>query len=262
MPPKKSLGQHWLTDEAALQAVVAAANLTKTDTVLEVGPGLGSLTTHLTKVAQQVIAVELDDDLAADLPAKFTNTNLTVVNDDILNFDLTSLPIGYKVVANIPYYLTANLLRTLAESANPPAIMALLVQKEVAQRIAAAPGDMSLLALSLQLDYKPILHRVVPASLFTPPPKVDSQIIALHRHAVPSLSGPDRKVFFRLAKAGFGERRKKLRSSLAGGLKLTKPEVDKLLKSANLAADARAQELSLADWGRLYQAFTKSLVKQ
>src|SRR5947209_7653215 len=139
---KKSLGQHWLKDEATLEAICEAANLTKADTVLEVGPGLGDLTRQLLNRAGKVIAVEIDKDLVAWLPA---HNNLEVVQDDILKFDLTELPVDYKVVANIPYYLTSNLIRILSESPNPPQTVVLLVQKEVAERLVAPPGQMSIL---------------------------------------------------------------------------------------------------------------------
>jgi 16S rRNA (adenine1518-N6/adenine1519-N6)-dimethyltransferase len=131
MNPKKSLGQHWLTDEVSIKAIAAAGELSKSDTVLEVGPGLGSLTRELVKTASSVIAVELDELLAEKLPSAVKADNLKLVKGSILEFDTTSLPQGYKVVANIPYYLTSNLLRVLSESPNPPARMVLLVQKEV-----------------------------------------------------------------------------------------------------------------------------------
>ncbi|HLB40661.1 MAG TPA: 16S rRNA (adenine(1518)-N(6)/adenine(1519)-N(6))-dimethyltransferase RsmA, partial [Candidatus Babeliales bacterium] len=170
--PKKSLGQHWLKDEPTLSYIANSANLSATDTVLEIGPGLGTLTRHLLDRAKEVMAVELDEALAQKLPS---HEKLQVVQADILKFDLTKLPPGYKVVANIPYYLTSNLLRVLAESDNSPILMVLLVQKEVAQRITAKPGQMSVLAVSIQLYYQPQLGKVVPAELFTPSPKVDSQ---------------------------------------------------------------------------------------
>ena len=249
--PKKSLGQHWLKDNAALSAVAVAADINDKDTVLEIGPGQGTLTRVLVAQAKQVIAVEFDNALAAKLASRVSAHNLSVVNQDILKFDLTTLPPDYKVVANIPYYLTSNLLRVLAESANPPALMSLLVQKEVAERIAAGAGQMSLLALSVQLYYRPKLHRVVEASLFTPPPKIDSQIVSLRRYDNPLLVGTDTKKLFRAAKAGFAGRRKKLRSSLSAGLQIDKPQADQLLASAGISAGARAQELSLEDWCNL-----------
>jgi 16S rRNA (adenine1518-N6/adenine1519-N6)-dimethyltransferase len=156
MQAKKSLGQHWLKDEASLTAICDAAELTQTDTVLEIGPGQGSLTSQLVRRAGKVIAVELDEYLASEIPFRVTDDNLEVVQGDILKFDLTQLPFGYKVVANIPYYLTSNLIRILSESPNPPSVMVLLVQKEVARRIAAKPGQMSLLSVSAQLYYQKV----------------------------------------------------------------------------------------------------------
>jgi 16S rRNA (adenine1518-N6/adenine1519-N6)-dimethyltransferase len=248
--PKKSLGQHWLSDKATLNYIVDSADITPDDTVLEIGPGTGTLTAKLLDCGVKVIAVEKDKKLAADL-AK--HENLRVVPGDILAFDTGQLPVGYKVVANIPYYLTSNLLRVLSESANPPAAMVLLVQKEVAERIAAGPGQMSLLAISVQLYYEPTLGAVVPARLFTPVPKVDSQVVILKRHKKPLFKDLDSQKFFQLAKAGFSERRKKLRSSLSGGLGISKDQADDLLKKASVSPDARAQELSLEDWYKIYQ---------
>ena len=245
------MGQHWLHDEFSLNAVIDAADIGSNDVVLEVGPGLGTLTDILVKRAGRVIAVEYDENLARKLAGFVRADNLQVVYEDILKFDVTQLPSGYKVVANIPYYLTSNLLRTLCESPNPPEVMSLLVQKEVAQRIAAGPGQMSLLSVSVQLYYTPKLHQIVPAKLFTPPPKVDSQIISLTSHNDPLFKDFDSRQLFRVVKAGFAGRRKKLRSSLAAGLHLDKPKVDEILSLAEINGDLRAQELSLQDWYRL-----------
>jgi 16S rRNA (adenine1518-N6/adenine1519-N6)-dimethyltransferase len=253
--PKKSLGQHWLNDRKALQAVVDAADLNPKDVVLEIGPGQGSLTDLLVEKANAVIAVELDKALAARLPQRVQAGNLEVINENILEFDLTTMPPNYKVAANIPYYLTNNLLRVLSESSNPPAKMALLLQKEVAERLAAAPGQMSLLSVSVQLHYEPVLKEVVPARLFTPPPKVDSQIVSLTKRPMPLFDNLDDKLFFQIVKAGFAGRRKKLRSSLAAGLRIGKSDADKLLKKAGINGDRRAQELSLQDWHKVYSAW-------
>lgn len=255
MQAKKSLGQHWLADEATLEAICESANLVKADTVLEIGPGLGDLTRQLLKRAGKVIAVELDRELAQGLSKKINNQNLEVVQADILKFDLSSLPVAYKVVANIPYYLTSNLIRVLCESANPPTLVVLLVQQAVAERLAAAPGQMSLLSVSAQLYFVPKLGPVVAAALFQPPPKVDSQVIILKRRAEPLFKDLDTRLFFRLVKAGFAGRRKKLRSSLAAGLNIDKQEADALLKLAKINGDRRAQNLSLQDWYKLYTAF-------
>ncbi len=254
MKPKKSLGQHWLDDRVALNNIVNAAELTNQDVVLEIGPGQGTLTKLLVAQAKKVIAVELDPELVAKLPNQITKKNLEVIQADILKFDLSGITPGYKVVANIPYYLTSKLLRVLSESTNPPVKMVLLVQKEVAERICAQPGQMSILAISTQLYYKCQLGQIVPAQLFKPPPKIDSQIVILDRHPQPLFANLDDKKFFRIVKAGFSERRKKLRSSLAGGLNLSKDETDTLLKKSGINGDCRAQELTLGDWRKLTAA--------
>ena len=251
--PKKSLGQHWLHDPQALEAIVEAAEIKPTDTVLEIGPGLGTLTQYLEGQAQHVVAVEFDSMLAAGLKARVSAANLQVVQADILEFDLTDLPAAYKVVANIPYYLTSKLLRTLSESNNPPSVIVLLVQKEVAERVAASAGQLSLLAVSVQLYYSAQLGIIVPAEKFTPPPKVDSQVVILHRHAKPLFHSIDSQKFFRLVKAGYSEKRKKLRSSLSGGMGISKAEADALLSSAGIDGELRAQALSLDDWYKLYK---------
>ncbi|MBI3624373.1 ribosomal RNA small subunit methyltransferase A, partial [Candidatus Saccharibacteria bacterium] len=160
--PKKALGQHWLQDQTSLEAMCTAAEVESTDTVLEIGPGLGALTELLVSKAKRVVAVEFDQHLATQLPQQVKTGNLEVVHQDILRFDLSSLPSDYKVVANIPYYLTSHLLRVLSESPNPPRLMALLVQKEVAQRVCAQPGAMSLLSVSVQFYYQAKLGRLVP----------------------------------------------------------------------------------------------------
>ncbi|MBX4190718.1 16S rRNA (adenine(1518)-N(6)/adenine(1519)-N(6))-dimethyltransferase RsmA [Candidatus Saccharibacteria bacterium] len=252
---KKKLGQHWLKDEATLEAICEAADVVPADIVLEIGPGLGDLTRQLVKRAGQVIAVEIDKILAVSLYDRVQARNLEVINTDILSFDLTSLPANYKVVANIPYYLTSNLIRVLSESTNPPTIAALLVQKEVAERIAAKPGQMSLLSVSIQLYYAPKLGPIVSAELFEPPPKVDSQLVILKRHNQLLFNGIDTKTYFRIVKAGFAGRRKKLRGSLAAGLHLSKADADKLLSRSGINGDQRAQELSLEDWHKLYMAY-------
>jgi 16S rRNA (adenine1518-N6/adenine1519-N6)-dimethyltransferase len=253
--PKKSLGQHWLHDLDALRAIVAAADIKPGDIVLEIGPGLGTLTKELCKVATKVIAVEFDELLASELPFRVPDENLEVRQGDILTFDFTSLPKGYKVVANIPYYLTSNLIRRMCESANPFSMAALLVQKEVAERVCAAPGQTSLLSISTQFYCKVGLGPVVLAELFTPPPKVDSQVLMLEFRTEPLFKDVDEVKFFRLVKAGFSERRKKLRSSLSGGLQIDKTAADALLAKAGISGDLRAQNLSLEQWHELYLAW-------
>lgn len=253
--PKKSLGQHWLYDIDALQAMVAAAGVETGDIVLEIGPGLGTLTKELCKVATKVVAVEFDELLARELPSRVPNKNLEVRQGDILTFDFSSMPKGYKVVANIPYYLTSNLIRRMCEAAKPFTMAALLVQKEVAERVCAEPGQTSLLSISTQYYCSVGLGPVVKAELFTPPPKVDSQIVLLEFRNEPLFKNVDTVAFFRLVKAGFSERRKKLRSSLSGGLHIDKVAADALLVKAGIDGNLRAQNLSLVEWHSLYQAY-------
>jgi len=254
-PAKKSLGQHWLHDRATLEAICEAAGVQSTDAVLEIGPGLGTLTELLTEQAKQVIAVEFDAALAAELPQRVKAANLQVVHQDILKFDLTGLPPGYKIVANIPYYLTSNLIRVLSEAINPPQTAALLVQKEVAERVAAGPGSMSLLSVTAQFYWDVSLGREVPAQLFTPPPKVDSQILILKRPASAKFPKVDSKTFFRLVKAGFSQRRKTLLNALSAGLNLDKATVKAACESVAIDPSRRAQSLSLEEWQNLYESF-------
>lgn len=257
---KKSLGQHWLTDAESLQAICDSADLSSNDTVLEIGPGMGHLTNLLVKKVAQVIAVELDKELAEALPSQVAAPNLQIVNQDILSFDLTSLPSNYKIVANIPYYLTSHLIRIISESANPPRLAVLLVQKEVAQRVCAEPGDMSLLSITAQFYWQTSLGRIINAKLFTPPPKVDSQILILESPTSDSFPDVDTKTYFRVVKAGFSGRRKTLLNSLSAGLRLPKAEVAGLLKLSEIDSGTRAQNLSLKDWYRVYQVAGKSLL--
>lgn len=247
----KSLGQHWLCDRDALRRIAEFAKITEDDTVLEIGPGLGTLTSELLKKAKKVVAVEFDSDLARKLPGQFPGKNLEIVAGDILEFDLSQLPKGYKVVANVPYYITSKIVHTLMTAKNRPSIVVLLVQKEVAQRLAAGPGDMSILSISAQVFAKVTLGDVIPAKLFVPPPKVDSQVVIFRMLPEPVVSSANQINFFRVVKAGFSAKRKKLRSSLSGGLKLPKPEVEKLLHNADISPDVRAETLTIADWIRL-----------
>lgn len=248
MKNNKSLGQHWLKDADTLADIADEAEITPDDTVLEIGPGLGTLTSHLLKRAERVVAVEFDPALARKLPGQFPGKNLEVINQDILQFDASSLPVGYKIVANVPYYITSKIIQQFAEAKNPPKTMVLLVQKEVAERLSAGPGDYSILALSAQIYYRVELGQVVEAELFTPPPKVNSQVAIMKRRDQSLVTDEQRQGFFRLVKAGFSAKRKKLRSSLAGGLQLEKSEVEKLLSAANISADARAEDLNINQW--------------
>lgn len=246
--PKKSLGQHWLKDRDVLARIAEEAAITKDDTVLEIGPGLGTLTSILLKQAKNVVAVELDSELAQKLPAQFPGTALEVVNQDILQFDVRTLPENYVVVANVPYYITSKIIQLLTTAVNKPRTIVLLIQKEVAERLAAEPGDMSILAVSAQLHASVRLGDVVPAELFTPPPKVDSQVVILEMRDTPLVEPELEKTLFRVVKAGFVAKRKKLRSSLSSGLHISKPEAEAMLLRHDISPDQRAEDLSMEQW--------------
>ncbi len=252
---KKELGQHWLHDRFVLDHIADCADISGADTVLEIGPGLGTLTSILLGRAHKVVGVEFDKNLADKLPGQFPGKNLEVIHDDILNFDARILPQKYKVVANVPYYITSKIIKKFMTTNNRPEVVVLLIQKEVAERVAAKKGAMSVLAVSAQLYADVSLGDIVPAELFTPPPKVDSQVLILHPKPVQLPAGVDERQFFQVVKAGFSEKRKKLRSSLSGGLAIAKQEADLLLERADIAADCRAEDLDLNDWRRLASAY-------
>jgi len=246
--PNKSLGQHWLHDRDVLAHIADMAEVAAQDTVLEIGPGLGTLTSELLRRAKKVVAVEFDQELARKLPGQFPGKDLEVVSEDILHFNLSKLPVGYKVVANVPYYITSKIVQKLMTTEHKPSVAVLLVQKEVAERLAAKPGNLSILAISAQVFAEVTLGDVVPASLFTPPPKVDSQVVILRARSSPLTGDLDESLFFRVVKAGFSAKRKKLRTSLAGGLDITKDEAVKLLIEAKINPDNRAEAITIEQW--------------
>lgn len=249
--PKKELGQHWLRDRLILEAIVDCAVISPSDTVLEIGPGLGTMTSVLLARAGRVVAVEFDTDLARKLPGQFPGKNLEVINQDILSYDFSSLPEDFMVIGNIPYYITNKIIRKVSEGPHRPKTVVLLVQKEVAERLAAGPGGMSILAISAQVFFEVSLGPVVEAKYFTPPPKVDSQVVIMHRREQSLVAEAKQKKFFRIVKAGFSEKRKKLRSSLSGGLAISKSEAERMLTRAGISPDARAQELTMSQWQKL-----------
>ncbi len=259
--PNKSLGQHWLRDRDVLAHIADCADLNKNDIVLEIGPGLGTLTSELLRQAGKVVAVEYDGELARKLPGQFPGKNLAVINADILDFNLNDLPSGYKVVANVPYYITSKIVQMLMTAENKPSITVLLVQKEVAERLASKPGQMSILAVSAQVFADVRLGDMVPASLFTPPPKVDSQVVILQTRQDSFFASINEADFFRVVKAGFSAKRKKLRSSLSGGLKISKSEAESILGKADINPDMRAEALNLDDWTRLTVSYIQNTFK-
>ncbi|CAN5607211.1 16S rRNA (adenine(1518)-N(6)/adenine(1519)-N(6))-dimethyltransferaseRsmA [soil metagenome] len=253
---KKSLGQHWLTDAASLEAICDAAAVVRGDVVLEIGPGTGELTAKLLERGAEVTALEIDVSLKPGLEkrfAKYNSTEFYFQEGDIRTYDLSNMPDNYKIVANIPYYLSAYLLRLLTESLHKPKRAALLLQKEVAERVAAEPGDMSVISVASQLFYEVYKGWIVPAKLFTPAPKVDSRVLILQRREKPLFDIYDHKAFFRIVKSGFSARRKTLLNSLSGGLRLDKPVTEKWLIDAGVNPADRPQDLSIADWHRLYR---------
>jgi len=255
---RKSLGQHFLVDREVLAKVTEAAGLTPDDVVIEVGPGLGVLTGGLTGKAGRVIAVELDDRLADILKQRLALAgNVTVVNGDILKLEPSALvgdePVEYKVVANLPYYITSAVIRHFLEASLKPRLMVVMVQKEVAEAIVAEPGRMSLLSVSVQFYGKPEIVGYAPACCFYPAPEVDSAILRINVYSRPTVAVDDRDGFFRLVRAGFTASRKQLPNSLALGLGLPKAEVIPLLETAGIMCQRRAETLTLEEWQRLWQ---------
>jgi 16S rRNA (adenine1518-N6/adenine1519-N6)-dimethyltransferase len=261
--PEKSLGQNFLSDEQVLERIAAAAEIQPDEVVLEIGPGLGSLTRRLSELARQVICVEVDANLLPPLRFVLQDyANVQVVQGDILSLDIAALmsqasattPPVYQVVANIPYYITSALIRRLLEAKYPPHRLVLTVQREVAERICAAPGDLSLLALSVQVYGNPRVAARIPAGAFYPPPKVDSAVIRVDRYAQPLVPVAQLPLFFRLAKAGFSQKRKTLRNALSGGLGWPAERAGDLLHMAGIDPQRRAETLSIDEWRRLAEA--------
>jgi 16S rRNA (adenine1518-N6/adenine1519-N6)-dimethyltransferase len=261
--PHKGLGQNFLNDPSALQRIVTGAEISPEATVLEIGPGLGSLTRYLAQAARQVVAVELDQALIPALKDVLSGSgNVQIVHGDILKLDpavLMAEP-GYLVVANIPYYITSAVIRHLLESSRKPARLVLTVQKEVAERISAEPGDLSLLALSVQVYGAPRIVTRIPAGAFFPPPKVDSAVVRVDLYPQPLIPEDQLDVFFRLTKAGFSQKRKTLRNAMSGGLARPKEEIERLLAAAGIDPQRRAETVSLEEWGRLVEQFSQTIL--
>ncbi len=295
--PRKSLGQNFLTDEHALAQIVASAGITRDDVVLEIGPGLGSLTRHLAEAAHHVIAVEIDQSLLPPLQSVVAEyPNVSIVHGDILQIDparlvtgqlvtgqsvtgqsvdpsthlpvdrLTDSPVDqstnllsyqsashYKVVANIPYYITSAIIRHLLEAAIKPSTIVLTVQQEVAQRIVAQPDDMNLLAVSVQFYGTPRIVQRIKAGAFYPAPDVDSAVVRIDLPDEPLYAVDDVDMFFRVAKAGFGQKRKQLHNALRAGLSLPGEQIDAMLTAAGIDPKRRAETLSLPEWVKLVE---------
>jgi 16S rRNA (adenine1518-N6/adenine1519-N6)-dimethyltransferase len=257
MRPNKSFGQNFLIDRSVLQKILQAADITEDDTVLEVGAGTGVLTRELAKRAARVVAVELERDMLT-LLAKTTGgyANVERIAGNLLFLDPVEVfgQTLYKLVANIPYYITAPTFRHFLESPNPPRLIVVMVQLEVAQRIVAQPGDLSLLAISVQFYGTPRIVARVPAQAFYPAPKVDSAILRIDVKPEAPLAVEERESFFRLVQAGFSERRKQLHNALARGMHRKNEEVKSWLTAASINASRRAETLSIDEWLRLWRS--------
>ncbi len=256
--PKKSLGQNFLADEFFLKKIVNAVGLNPGDAVLEIGPGLGNLTRFLLEAEARVTAVEIDRRMVEILHAEFASeARLNIIHGDILKIppDEFSLKSGYQVVANIPYYITSAIIRRLLEAHHQPSGLWLTIQTEVADRICAVPGEMSLLSLSVQVYGQPSKVFSIPAGAFYPPPQVDSSLLQIALYPQPVIPADQLTGFFQLAKAGFSQKRKTLRNSLAGGLGCEKETAEMLLVQAGISPQERAENLTLQNWSNLTEAF-------
>jgi len=266
--PRKGLGQHFLADPNILRKIVEAAELSREEVVLEIGPGLGTLTRRLAEAAGRVVAVELDEGMLDLLRAELCHLpNLELVQGDILQLDPATLvggplvpalrpPPVYMVVANLPYYITSAVIRHVLEAEPPPRRVVLTLQNEVARRIVAGPGSMSLLAVSVQFYGKPRIVAKIPAGAFVPSPKVDSAVVRIDTYETPPVDVPDVDAFFRVARAGFGQKRKQLKNALAAGLGLPPGEVAAGMARAGVEPQRRAETLNLVEWGRLAGEFS------
>ncbi len=263
---KKGLGQNFLVDGAVLETIVAAAALSPQDTVIEVGPGLGILTAELAKRAGWVIAIELDDRLAEILEKTLPYDNVVILNQDVLGTDPAVLLQGraprfpsalhsYKVVANLPYYITSPVLRHFLEAPVKPETMVLMVQKEVAETIVAAAGQRSMLSIAVQFYGKPSIVTYVPAAAFFPPPEVDSAVVKIDVYSRPPVDVDNVEGFFQLVKAGFAAARKQVANSLSHRLDLPKNEVVAMLAKAAIDPQRRAETFSLEDWANLWRVY-------
>lgn len=270
---RKGLGQHFLIDKEVLGLITSTAELTPADTVMEIGPGLGVLTRELASRAGRVLAIELDNKLASILKKTMASfDNVTIINQDILKIEPETLlheqearftpainsPFSYKVVANLPYYITSLVLRHFLEASVKPQIMVVMVQKEVAETIVAKPGQMNVLSISIQFYGEPKIISHVPARCFYPVPGVDSAILRIDLYPQPAVAVADVNSFFELVRAGFTASRKQISNSLAQGLKLPKDEVLSLLEKAGIVPQRRAETLTLDEWARLWQVFNRA----
>lgn len=264
---QKKFGQHFLTDPRILESIANAGDVSPDDIVLEIGPGLGHLTRVLARRARRVIAVEIDAELAARLRNEFANaSNVAIERGDILEYDLIDL-VGsdlepappFKVIANLPYYITSAILRHLLEATHKPRVIVVMVQRQVAQRLIARPPMMNLLAVSVQCFARARIVRTVAAGAFYPRPQVDSAVVRLDILDIPVVDPPDTARFFDIVRAGFGEKRKQLRNSLAHGLGSDPFQIESILAHLHIDSSRRAETLSLDEWAALCRALPRPL---
>lgn len=258
---KKSLGQHFLNNEEALRQIVEAADLQSHDCVLEIGPGTGVLTCKLLERTEKVLAIEKDQSLAAGLKDRFQvlveQRKLFVFSDDILKINISDVlekyeMEKYKVVANIPYYITGKIIRLLIDAEHSPESIVLLIQKEVAERICAGPGRMNKLSTIVQYFGSTEIVATVPRESFDPVPEVDSAILKIIPHKKgKNKSCEDRDALLRIIKIGFSSPRKKLINNLSAGLKISKSETEKILKESDVDIKTRAQDMDIGGWKRI-----------
>jgi 16S rRNA (adenine1518-N6/adenine1519-N6)-dimethyltransferase len=274
--PRKRWGQHFLTDTHILESIADTAEVTSADTILEIGPGLGNLTRVLAQRAGRVVAVEVDRDLVSKLQGDFADMpNVRIIHGDVLDkaplewlglhgngiagagTSPASDAIPFKVVANLPYYITSAILRHILEAAHKPRCIVVMVQREVAQRMIAKPPAMNLLAVSVQFFSRVRVVRTIAAGAFYPPPKVDSAVVRLDVFDQPWLAPEEAARFFEIARAGFGGRRKQLRNSLPHGLWRESAEIVAALARARIDPARRAETLTLDEWRALHRELAK-----
>ncbi len=257
---KKSLGQNFLRDEKVIEDIINAAMITKGDVIFEIGPGDGALTKKLVETGARVIALEVDKDLVVDLQKKYAQyTNCTILHQDVRRFNLPAYLekekiTSYKVVANLPYYITSSIIRFFLESETPPKDMTIMVQKEVAERITAKSGKLSVLGISVQYFAMPEIVMTVPAEAFDPVPQVESAV--LHIKEIQKYGSRTKKYtkkFFQIVRIGFSARRKMLLKNLTKSTKYEKEQLQEICTHIGIAPTARAQELTLKQWHKLTQ---------
>ena len=269
---QKKFGQNFLINTGVLEDIIDAAEVTDEDMVLEIGPGIGTMTQYLCENARQVIAVEIDTNLIPILKDTLSAyDNVRIINDDILKVDINELAREYnngrpiKVVANLPYYITTPIIMGLFESHVPIESITVMVQKEVADRMQAAPGTKDYGALSLAVQYysKPQIVVNVPPSCFMPQPKVGSTVISLRRHQQPVVQVEDEKLMFKVIRASFNQRRKTLANGLNnyGGINLTKGQIQQSIEELGVPVNIRGEALSLEQFACLSNIISKKLVK-